>query len=422
AMHPNGQIPAYEWNFDDVNPPVQAWAAMRVYEADRAAAGAGDRGFLERTFQKLLLTFTWWVNREDAGGRDIFQGGFLGLDNVGPFDLRKPLPGGERLDQADGTAWAGAFALHMMRIAVELACENHVYEDMAIKFFEHFLGIARAIHGSAAEGDMGLWDEPDLFYFDKLAVDGRPPTTIRVFSAVGLVPLFATEAIDDAQIARLPRFRARMEWFEANRPDLARLVSDWRTPNGSGLRLLALLRRRRLSAILSRVFDEAQFLSSHGVRSVSKWHREHPFAIDLDGMKSVVKYEPGDGETRIYGGNSNWRGPVWAPVNYLLVESLRTFDRYWGADFDVEAPTGSGRMMHLGDAADELARRFAGLFLKDAAGRRPFLGEGRFADDPAFRDLPLFHEFFHGDTGKGLGASHQTGWTALVALLLAPRN
>ncbi len=384
-IHPNGQLPAYEWNFDDVNPPVHAWAALQLYENDCKATGVGDLQFLERLFHKLLLNFTWWVNREDAGGRNVFQGGFLGLDNIGLFDMRAPLPLGGRLDQSDGTAWVAAYALAMMRIALELATKNPIYEDLANKFFEHFLDIARAMHGSGEPGDEGLWDERDAFYYDVLQAPGEAPTLLRIRSAVGLLPIVAAEVLPDELFARFPHFRARAEWFLQHRPELARLVSDWREPNAKGDRLLALLRRRRLKATLARMLDETEFLSPHGVRSVSRYHLDHPYEIELSGKKFTLAYEPGEGETRIYGGNSNWRGPVWAPINFLLIQSLRKLHRYYGDEFRAECPTGSQNYLTLEEVADELSRRFQSLFLKDARGRRALSGR-----DAALRRRPAF--------------------------------
>ncbi len=418
-LHPNGQLPAYEWNFDDVNPPVHAWAALQIYENDKAATGVGDLQFLERVFHKLLLNFTWWVNREDAGGRNVFQGGFLGLDNIGLFDMREPLPFGGRLDQSDGTAWVAAYALTMMRIALELATQNPTYEDLASKFFEHFLDIAQAMHGAGEPGNEGLWDERDAFYYDVLRAPDRAPRLLRIRSLVGLLPIIAAEIVPDALFTRFPQFRARAEWFVEHRPELARLVSDWRAPNAHGDRLLALLRRRRLNATLTRMLDETEFLSPHGLRSVSRYHLDHPYEIELLGRTFTLAYEPGEGQTRIYGGNSNWRGPVWAPVNFLLIQALRKLHRYYGDAFRMACPTGSQTTLSLADIADELSRRFQTLFLRDARGRRAYHADTpRFDDDPHFRDRLQFFEYFDGDTGRGLGASHQTGWTGLVAVLL----
>ena len=418
-LHPNGQLPAYEWNFDDVNPPVHAWAALQIYDLDAEATGVGDRAFLERIFHKLLLNFTWWVNREDAGGRNVFQGGFLGLDNIGLFDLRAPLPLGGRLDQSDGTTWMAAYALAMMRMALELGRDNPTYEDLATKFFEHFLDIAQALHGAGEPGAQGLWDDTEAFYFDVLRAPGQEPTMLRIRSLVGLLPLIAAEVIPDELFQRFPQFRARADWYIQHRPDLARLVSNWREPNVQGDRLLAVMRRRRLNAVLTRMLDETEFLSPYGVRSVSRHHLDHPYEITLGGTTFKLKYEPGEGETRIYGGNSNWRGPVWAPINYLLIQALRKLHRYYGDDFQMACPTGSQTKLSLEGVADELSRRFQSLFLKGADGRRPFQAQWpRFDDDPDFRDRLQFFEYFHGDTGRGCGASHQTGWTAVVATLV----
>jgi hypothetical protein len=423
ALHPNGQMPAYEWNFGDVNPPIQAWAALQIYEIDRKGTGVGDTVFLERVFHKLMLNFTWWVNREDANGRNIFQGGFLGLDNVGLFDLRVPLPGGGTLDQSDGTAWVSAFALSMMRIALELALQNHVYEDLATKFFEHFLYIAEAVHGPSGAGRTGLWDEQDKFYYDVLESPEHAGQILRIRSIVGLVPLLAVEVLHQDFETALPQFCERMDWFVRHRPDLARLVSNWRDPNPQGYRLLSLMRRYRLNCVLSRMLDETEFLSDYGVRSVSKYHAQHPYVFQQGDQTFSVEYTPGEGTTRIYGGNSNWRGPVWMPINYLIVEALHKFHKFYGADFQIEYPSGSGALLSLEDVAMELTLRLQRLFLKGPSGRRVFLGESnRQWEDPNFCDGLQFFEYFHGDTGRGLGASHQTGWTGLIALLLHPRE
>jgi hypothetical protein len=423
ALHPNGQMPAYEWNFSDVNPPIQAWAALQIYEIDRKGSGVGDAVFLERIFHKLMLNFTWWVNREDANGRNIFQGGFLGLDNIGLFDLREPLPGGGCLDQSDGTAWVAAFALSMMRIALELALQNHVYEDLATKFFEHFLYIAEALHATGGAGRTGLWDEQDKFYYDVLESPGRNNQILRIRSIVGLVPLLAVEVLHQDFAVELPQFTQRMEWFVQHRPDLARLVSNWREPNAQGYRLLSLMRRYRLNSVLTRVLDETEFLSDYGIRSVSKYHAAHPYVFQQDGQSFSVEYSPGEGTTRIYGGNSNWRGPIWMPINYLIVEALHKFYKFYGDAFQMEYPTGSGKFLSLENIANELSRRLQRLFLKEPSGRRPFLGDyNQQWEDANFGDALQFFEYFHGDTGRGLGASHQTGWTGLIALLLHPRS
>ncbi|HEV2673007.1 MAG TPA: glucosidase [Aliidongia sp.] len=417
-MHPNGQLPAYEWAFGDVNPPVHAWAAWRVYEMDKAQQGVGDRAFLERVFHKLMLNFTWWVNRKDAGGRNIFQGGFLGLDNIGLFDRSAPLPTGGTINQSDGTAWMAMYSLNLMRIAIELAEDNHVYEDIATKFFEHFLYIAEAMTNIGGDG-MGLWDEQDQFFYDVLKLPGGASVPLRVRSMVGLIPIYAVEVIDSSIFEKLPAFSRRLRWFLNHRPDLAALVSRWTEPGMGERRLLSLLRGHRLKALLRRMLDETEFLSDHGIRAVSKYHEGHPLEFEHNGQHFGVSYTPGESTSGLFGGNSNWRGPIWMPVNYLLIESLRSFHSYYGDDFRVECPAGSGNLLHLGQIAEELAVRLSRLFLRGEDGRRPVLGDNSTIQaDPAFRDHVLFYEYFHGDTGRGVGASHQTGWTALVALLL----
>ena len=410
-MHPNGQLPAYEWAFGDVNPPVHAWAAWRVYEADAALTGAPDRAFLERVFQKLLLNFTWWVNRKDAEGRNVFQGGFLGLDNIGLFDRSAPLPTGGRLDQADGTAWMAMYTLNMLRIALELAKENPVYEDLATKFFEHFLYIAEAI---TAFGDVGLWDDTDGFFYDTLRLPGGQTARIRVRSLVGLIPLLAVEVLEPGTFDRFPGFTRRLRWFLRHRPELAGLISRWAEPGAGERHLLSLLRGHRMKLLLRRMLDETEFLSDYGIRSLSQVHRSRPFTFEHGGITYSVGYEPGEGQSMAFGGNSNWRGPVWMPLNALLIEALRRFHSYYGDEFQVECPVGSGRMVTLKAAADEVAARLCRLFLRGADGRRPSQPDNAWPGEDGLQ----FHEFFHGDTGRGLGASHQTGWTALVALLL----
>jgi hypothetical protein len=420
-QHPNGQLPAYEWAFSDANPPVHAWAAWRVYEIDRAITGKPDRDFLELVFHKLLLNFSWWVNRKDADGRNIFQGGFLGLDNVGIFDRSSPLPTGGHIDQADGTAWMAAYALDLMRMALELAYANHVFVDIGVKFFEHFLYIAEAV--SCEDGcDTGLWDSEDEFFYDKLRLPDGGTVPMRIRSIVGLIPLFAVHVLEERLHGELPGLRDRLVWFLKHRPDLARLVSRWNEPGKGNSLLLSLLRGHRMKALLRRVLDESEFLSDHGVRALSRVHRDHPFVFQHNGNSFCVKYLPAESDSRVFGGNSNWRGPVWMPVNYLLIESLYEFHRYYGDDFRVEYPTGSGQMFSLNEIADELARRVTTLFLKDKDGLRPVMGAyPSLQADPRSRDLVLFHEYFHGDNGRGVGASHQTGWSGLVALLLQPR-
>ena len=421
-MHPNGQLPAYEWEFGDTNPPVHAWATFRVFEIDRdRRGGRGDLAFLEGVFHKLLINFTWWVNRKDASGRNVFQGGFLGLDNVGVFDRSRPPPGFGMVHQADGTAWMAMYALNMMRIALELALHNDVYESTASKFFEHFLFIAEAMTNMGEEG-FGLWDEQDEFYYDEVDMPDGRMIPLRVRSMVGLVPLFAVEVIDPAMLQRLPDFARRMNWVLENRPHLARLVSRW-TEGGVGDRkLLSLLRGHRMKALLRRMLDETEFLSPFGVRSLSKAHRDQPFSLNELGASFTVRYDPAESTSNMFGGNSNWRGPVWMPVNYLIIEALRRFHAYYGDDFLVEYPTGSGTSHTLMAIADALEDRLIGLFTKDENGRRPIFGTaGQAAPGGDGQDDLLFHEFFDGDTGRGLGASHQTGWTALILNLLHHR-
>ena len=415
-MHPNGQLPAYEWAFGDVNPPVHAWAAWRVYEMDRALTGKADTEFLKRVFHKLLLNFTWWVNRKDSEGRNVFQGGFLGLDNIGVFDRSAPLPGGGSMDQADGTAWMAMYTLNLLRIALELAETDRVYEDTATKFFQHFLYIAEAMTDLGGRG-VGLWDEQEGFFYDALRRPDGTVAKMRVRSLVGLIPMLAVEVIGPDVIAKLPEFADRLRWFLRYRPDLASLISRWTEPGVGENQLLSLLRGHRLKMLLVRMLDESEFLSEHGVRSVSRAHLEHPFTLQVDGHGYGVDYEPGESRTGLFGGNSNWRGPVWMPINTLLIESLRRFDSYYGPEFTVECPVGSGRMLTLAQVAAELSGRLVRLFLRGHDGERPALRGSRLPQRGA-EDAVLFHEYFHGDTGQGLGASHQTGWTGLVALLI----
>ncbi len=418
-MHPNGQIPAYEWAFGDANPPVHAWAARRVYEIEREAnGGVGDRAFLESIFHKLLLNFAWWVNRRDAQGRNVFQGGFLGLDNIGVFDRSRPLPTGGYLDQTDGTAWMAMFALNMMGIALELALEDRAYEDIASKFFEHFLYIARALTDIGDRG-VGLWNEQDEFFYDVLNLPDGRMHDLKLRSMVGLTPMFAVETIEPETLRRLPRFANRLHTFLQRRTDLAGLVSRWDEPGLGERRLLSLLRGHRMKRLLARMLDPAEFLSDHGVRSLSRAYGEHPYVFESDGARISVGYEPGESASAMFGGNSNWRGPVWMPLNFLLIESLDRFHHYYGDDFLVEAPTRSGTKVTLRGIADDLRGRLTSLFLKGADGGRPIHGtNGRLQTDPHFRDHIWFHEYFHGDSGVGLGAAHQTGWTGLVANLL----
>ncbi|MFL5797332.1 MAG: MGH1-like glycoside hydrolase domain-containing protein [Actinomycetota bacterium] len=409
-MHPNGQLPAYEWSFGDVNPPVHAWAALRVFEID----GSRDIKFLERIFHKLTLNFTWWVNRKDAEGNNVFEGGFLGLDNIGPFDRSQKLPGDVHLEQSDGTAWMAMFCLNMLEISLVLAEHDSAYEDMCTKFFEHFTYIATAIN------DQGLWNEEDGFYYDVLhRFDVGEEIPLRVRSMVGLIPLCATTTLGPDTLAKLPEFSSRLQWFLRYRNEYARVVAQDDLGNDRIARLLSIVSPERLVQVLQEMLDPEEFLSPYGIRSVSRYHLEHPFEMDIEGITARVGYEPGVSLSGLYGGNSNWRGPVWFPLNYLLIESLRRFHRYLREDFTVEYPTGSGHHCTLGEVADDLARRLVKLYLHDADGRRPAFGRmEKFQSDPAWNDSLLFFEYFHGDTGEGLGASHQTGWTALVADLI----
>ncbi len=411
-MHPNGQLPAYEWDFGDVNPPVQAWAALRVFEID----GGEDVEFLERMLHKLLLNFTWWVNREDAEGSNLFEGGFLGLDNIGPFN-RSQVPLGGTLEQSDGTSWMALYCQNLLELALELAAHDATYEDLATKFFEHFALIASALN------DRGLWNEADGFYYDTLRLQGGEEVPLRARSIVGLLPLAAVTTIGPATMARLPDFHTRADWFMANRPEARGVVQHTGSDEHAGWRMLSIVDEARLRRLLAAMLDPAEFLSDHGLRALSRWHLDHPLEFTLDGVSATLDYEPAESTSPLFGGNSNWRGPVWLPVNYLLLDALRTYDRYLGAGFTVECPTGSGRTLRLAEVADELASRLIALFLRDTDGRRPvFGGYELLQNDPAWRDSILFHEYFHGDTGAGLGASHQTGWTGLVADLIIRRN
>jgi hypothetical protein len=420
-QHPNGQIPAYEWAFGDVNPPVYAWAAWRIYKIEKRMHGHADRAFLERVFHKLMINFTWWVNRKDAQGNNVFQGGFLGLDNIGVFDRSSALPTGGHLSQSDGTSWMGMFSLNMMTIAIELARQNAVYEDIATKFFEHFLSIAEAMSNLGGEG-IPLWDEQDEFFYDVLHLPRGDNIRLKVRSLVGLVPLLAVETMEPVVLDELPGFRSRLEWYLNYRPDLARLVSRWSEPGRGDRRLLALVRGSRMKRLLRRMLDPAEFLSDYGVRSVSRYHRENPYVLHAGDSTFSVRYEPAESHSGLFGGNSNWRGPIWFPINYLLIEALQKFHHYYGDDFKVECPTHSGRFLTLAQIADELEGRLVSLFLRDERGKRPFHGANeRLQGDPHFRDHLLFHEYFNGDTGEGLGASHQTGWTGLVAKLIDQR-
>ena len=412
-MHPNGQLPAYEFAFGDANPPVHAWAVWRVYKMT-APRGLRDRLFLARCFQKLLLNFTWWVNRKDAAGKNIFSGGFLGLDNIGVFDRSRPLPTGGHLDQADGTAWMAFYCATMLSMALELAKDDPAYEDLASKFFEHFVAITDAMN---CLGGTGLWNEEDGFYYDQLQVQGQA-IPLRVRSMVGLIPLFAAEVLEDDAIDRLPGFKKRLRWFLDNRKDLSRHIA-YMQDGGHGHRLLAIPSKERLVRVLRYLLDEAEFLSPYGVRSLSRVHEKSPYVFRADGQEYRVDYVPGESDSGLFGGNSNWRGPIWFPVNFLLVEALERYAHFYGDALQVECPTGSGRLLGLGEVADELNARLTRIFLRNGNGERPCHGgDARFAADPHWRDLVLFHEYFHGDTGRGVGASHQTGWTALAVRCL----
>jgi hypothetical protein len=417
-MHPNGELPAYEWSFSDVNPPVHAWAALRVYQIDRRGAGHSDRTFLEGVFHKLMLNFTWWVNRKDAAGNNVFQGGFLGLDNIGVFDRSNALPEGGMLEQADATSWMGMYCLNLLTMSLELAKENPSYQDVATKYFEHFLFIAHAMRSGADEG-IKLWDDEDGFFYDVLRHPDGTCVPLRVRSMVGIIPLFAVETLEPAAMDRYPAFVKRMRWFVENRPELAQSIAGIDDAGSGGRRLLSILDRDKLVRVLSRVLDEKEFLSPYGVRALSRAYKDHPYAVHIGGSWNRVDYEPAESSTGLFGGNSNWRGPVWFPVNYLLIESLQKFHHYYGDSLRVECPTGSGQMMTLWQVACELSERLTKLFLRGSDGRRPADGASeRCRSDPAFRDYVTFYEYFNGDTGEGLGASHQTGWTALVAKLL----
>jgi len=417
-MHPNGQIPAYEWAFGDVNPPVHAWAAWRVYKIDKKRTGVGDRQFLQRVFHKLMLNFTWWVNRKDAEGMNIFQGGFLGLDNIGVFDRSAPLPTGGYLEQSDGTSWMAMYTLNLLAIALELAVEDPTYEDVASKFWEHFVFIANAMSHRGHDG-MGLWNEQDGFFYDVLRLPDGLHFPMKIRSMVGLIPLFAVETLEPEVLDRLPDFKRRLEWFIDNRPDLTGNLACMRSHGKGERRLLSIANQEQLRRMLKYMLDENEFLSAYGIRALSRFHRDHPYELNVNGMQHRVDYEPGESTTGLFGGNSNWRGPIWFPVNFLLVESLQKFHHYLGDSFTVEFPTGSGQMMTLWEVAGELSRRMTSIFLQDGNGRRPvFGGLEKFQSDPHWRDLVLFHEYFHGDSGAGVGASHQTGWTGLVTKLM----
>jgi len=415
-LHPNGQIPAYEWQFSDVNPPVHAWAVLRVFHIDKAnRKDQGDIDFLEKAYHKLLLNFTWWVNRKDSEGNNIFEGGFLGLDNIGVFDRSKPLPMGGHLEQADGTAWMAMYSLNMLRIAFDLANVRNIYEDMAIKFLGHFLRIAHALN-NVGDDNVGMWDEDDSFFYDVLLMPNEKTFPLKIKSMVGIIPLFAVETIKEKVFDKLPRFAERLEHALKEKPELCSLVSHFDYSSKEGRRLLSLLRGFRMKKILQKILDESEFLSDYGVRSLSKYHLQHPYSYENHNVSLKVEYIPSESDSGVFGGNSNWRGPIWFPLNYLLIESLLKFHHYYGDDFKLEYPTNSGNYLTIRAVAFELGRRLISIFTKDENGKRPVYNNyPRIQNDPEFNEYILFHEFFHGDSGAGLGAPHQTGWTALVA-------
>ncbi len=418
-MHPNGQLPAYEWDFNDANPPVHAMVTWKIYQQDKAANdNKGDTYFLERIFHKLMLNFTWWVNRKDASGNNIFEGGFLGLDNIGVFDRNAHLPMGEHLEQADGTSWVAIYSLNLLRIATELAETNKAYNDIASKFFEHFIYIAGALSNIGQDNE-GLWDDTDGFFYDQIRLPDNSTQKMRVRSIVGLIPLIAAEILDENDILNNPIFSNRMKWFAENRPDLSSLVSRWSETKTPGKHLISLLRGYRMKSLLKYLLDENEFLSKYGIRSVSKYHLDHPYTVSVDGMQFSIKYTPAESDSGLFGGNSNWRGPIWIPINYMLIESLHKFYLYYGDDFKIECPTNSGNFMNLQEVANELYSRISNLFLKDEEGKRAVFGNyHKMQTDPDFKDYILFHEYFDGDNGRGMGASHQTGWTGLIATCL----
>jgi len=417
-MHPNGQLPAYEWAFGDVNPPVHAWAAWRVYKIEKRIRGKADRNFLESIFHKLLLNFTWWVNRKDAEGMNIFQGGFLGLDNIGVFDRSAPLPTGGHLEQSDGTSWMGMYCLNMLAIALELARENSAYESVASKFFEHFVHIAHAMNDRGGEG-IELWDEEDGFYYDVLHLPNGDHHYLKVRSLVGLIPLLAVETLEQDVIDRLPGFTRRMQWFIDNHSDVRDHIEISDGDGKGARRLLSLVNRTRLERVARYLLSESEFLSPYGIRAISRFHKENPYVLHANGNEHRVDYEPAESSIGLFGGNSNWRGPVWFPINFLLLEALQKFHYFYGDGLKVELPTGSGKQATLWEAAAEISRRLSRIFLRSADGTRPvYGGSQKFQQDPHWRDLIYFHEYFHGDNGAGIGASHQTGWTALVSKLI----
>ena len=421
-IHPNGQLPAYEWDFSDVNPPVHAWSTFRVYKIDEKINGKPDVPFLESVFQKLLLNFTWWVNRKDKKGNNIFGGGFLGLDNIGAFDRNMQFKNGDHLEQADGTSWMAMFALNMMRISMELALYNPVYEDMAIKFFEHYLYIAEAME-NIGEAKGGLWNEEDGFFYDVLQLNDGDSISLKLRSIVGLIPMFAVEIIEHDTLEKLPNFTKRMDWILKNKPELANLVSNWEVEGKGGKHLMSILRKTRLKRVLGRMVDEKEFLSDYGIRSMSKIYEDEPFKFTVGGQNFTVKYTPAESDSRMFGGNSNWRGPIWFPINFLIVESLQRFHYYYGESLQIEFPANSGEMRNLEFVSDNLSQRLCSIFHKNESGERPFNGRNYILNhDEHFKNYIMFNEYFNGDTGMGIGASHQTGWTATVAKLLKPRT
>jgi len=417
-MHPNGQIPAYEWNFSDVNPPVHAWACIRVFQIERDLHGKEDYDFLERVFHKLMLNFTWWVNQKDSEGKNIFEGGFLGMDNIGVFDRSRPLPTGGKLEQADGTSWVAMYSLNMLKIALILAKRNSAYEDMATKFLEHFMYIAGAISNVSGSA-LNLWDNEDEFFYDVLNLHGGEYIPIKIRSMVGLIPMFAVETIEPELLEKLPHFKRRLEWFMSYRPEYASLISAWKDPSKGVRRRFSILKGSRLKKVLKRLLDEDEFLSDYGVRSLSKYHKDNPYIFKHEKHEYTVPYTPGESDSSMFGGNSNWRGPIWFPVNYMIIESLNKFYTYYKEDFKVEYPVGSSNYINISDVADELGMRMIKLFTRDKNGNRPIYGKrAKLQTDPHFKDYITFYEYFHGDTGEGLGATHQTGWTGLVAELI----
>ena len=417
-MHPNGQLPAYEWEFSDVNPPVLAWAAWRVYKIDAKQNQKPDLEFLKGLFNKLLLNFTWWVNIKDEEGKNVFQGGFLGLDNISIFDRSKPLPAGGHIDQSDGTAWMGFYCVIMMKIALELSKSDPVYQDTATKFFEHFLRIAGAMRNCGGKG-VDLWHEEDGFYYDVLHMPNDSIQHLKVRSLVGLLPLLAVETLEPLAIKETPIFERRVEWFISKKPNIASSISSVFEQGVGHRRLMSLMNKERLTRVLKRLFDEGEFLSEYGIRSLSKYHDKHPYSLFIDGMDYSINYQPAESQSGLFGGNSNWRGPIWLPLNLLIIETLQKYHHYYGDSLKAEFPTGSGRYLNLKDISKDLSKRLINIFKKDEKGERPvFGGQKLFKENPHWQDLILFHEYFDGDKGTGLGASHQTGWTALIAKLI----